>query len=116
MQVFFKLFIINQTPLHIAAQYGSTEFAAALINFGADLDVQDNQGDSPLHLAMANLKFNTAKVLLKNGADPSVRNNAGQTPEYSAPLTHSNQAKAFFRNWEDWDEMRELLEFREKNS
>lgn len=104
-----------QTPLHIAAQFGSTEFAAALINFGADLDVQDYQGDTPLHLAMANCKYGTAKVLLKNGADPFVRNNAGQTPEYSAPMSQSNQAKAFFRNWEDWDEMKEVLEFREKN-
>ena len=64
---------------------------------------------------MANCKYGTAKVLLKNGADPFVRNNAGQTPEYSAPLSHSNQAKAFFRNWDEWDEMKDALEFREKD-
>lgn len=106
---------IYQTPLHIAAECGSTEFAAALISFGADLDAQDKNGDSPLHLAMANCKYTTAKVLLKNGADPTIRNHGGQTPEYTGPQSNANQARAFFRNWEDWDEVNESLEFREKD-
>jgi len=104
---------VDETPLHVAARYGSDEFAAALISFGAEVDAQDRVGGLPLHLAIAGAQFNVAKVLLQNGAGQGLTNSGGQTPIDAAPAAVANQANAFLLNWEHWDEMVEALESRE---
>ena len=100
------------TPLHIAAKLNASNFASALIGFGAYVDAQDSTGATPLHYAIAASNFNVAKVLLEAGADPGLRNNGGQTPADTAPVAMMNQTRAFFANWEDWDEMTESIEFK----
>ena len=100
------------TPLHIAAKLNASNFAAALIGFGADVDAQDSTGATPLHYAIAASHFNVAKALLEAGADINIRNNGGQTAADTAPVSMMNQTRAFFANWEDWDEMVESIEFK----
>ena len=103
------------TPLHIAAKSNlssASNFASALIGYGAYVDSQDSTGSTPLHYAIASSNFNVAKVLLESGADPGLRNNGGQTAADTAPVSMMNQTRAFFANWEDWDEMTESIEFK----
>ena len=102
---------MGEAPLHIAAKHGSAEFAAALLNFGAEVNIQDKTGGTPLHTAIANSQFSVAKVLLQNGADTQIRNHGGQTPADTAPLNMTNQTRTFFQNWEDWDELVDSIEF-----
>ena len=41
----------GSTPLIIAATFGKTEVARALIEAGADLGMRNNHGSTPLHVA-----------------------------------------------------------------
>jgi ankyrin repeat protein len=104
----------EETPLHIAAKFGSMALAEALVTFGAVVDTEDNSGNTPLHDAIAKSHFSVAKVLLKNGADPNRRNNTGQAPLDVAPLDMVNQTRTFFDNWEDWDELVDAIEYHGK--
>jgi ankyrin repeat protein len=41
----------GRTALHLAVEYGSMESIVALIKYGAEVDVIDNDGQTPLMLA-----------------------------------------------------------------
>ena len=60
----------GQTPLHVAAKYGGTEYINYLVAAGADVNVRDNIGWTPLHLSGA--EFNL-EVLLAAGPDNEVK-------------------------------------------
>ena len=51
-----------------------------LINHGARVDVQDNNGMTPLHFAALHGYVKVVKIFLKCHADPLQRNNSGQLP------------------------------------
>jgi ankyrin repeat protein len=56
----------------LAAQYGddkSLQIVRALIEAGADLDIQSNDGWTALAIAAANGCVNNLKVLIEAGAD-----------------------------------------------
>lgn len=42
----------NRTVLHVSCLLGEYAIAKVLINYGASIDVQDNNGNTPLHLAL----------------------------------------------------------------
>ncbi|CAB4400624.1 unnamed protein product [Rhizophagus irregularis] len=44
----------TQTPLAIACKFGQTVTARLLLAYGADPDIQDEEGETPLHLATRN--------------------------------------------------------------
>ncbi|EGD80405.1 hypothetical protein PTSG_11050 [Salpingoeca rosetta] len=50
----------------------------------ADVDQQDEQGDTPLHVACRHNQPAIVKLLLEKGADASVKNKQGETPHYVA--------------------------------
>ncbi len=50
-----------------------------LIQLGADVNIQDNDGNTPLFLAVFKLNPDKVKLLCENGADSSIKNNAGNT-------------------------------------
>ncbi len=60
-------------------QYNS-RIVAALIAAGADVNAQDEDGDTPLHMA---LSPTVVLLLLKNEANPDIRNIEGKLPEDS---------------------------------
>jgi len=51
-----------------------------LLEHGANLNVQDNDGRTPLHYAVENCHVDVARVLFDHGADPTIRDNEGMTP------------------------------------
>ncbi|MEJ2705466.1 MAG: ankyrin repeat domain-containing protein, partial [Sedimentisphaerales bacterium] len=80
----------GNTLLHYAAQTGYVYVAAYLIVHGADVDVENDAGDTPLDIAMQWKEASTALLLLDAGAkamendrrDVLLRAAAGQTARY----------------------------------
>lgn len=69
------------TLLHSASNSGNIELVRLLIQEGADVNAQDEDGESPLHGAMAKSdNYNVARTLIENGADLSSQAVDGKTP------------------------------------
>jgi len=77
---------IGQRALHIACLHGCLEAIKALLECGADANVQNDRGGTPLHFA-ANAKAHAAeavRLLLAAGADPQVADYGGSIPSDGA--------------------------------
>ena len=70
----------KDTALGIAAAFGKTDVAIALIEGGADLDARNKDGSTPLHSASFLCYPEIVQALLDKGADKNARNNSGSTP------------------------------------
>jgi ankyrin repeat protein len=66
-------------PVHAAAAASSLEALTALLEAGADPDVQQNGGFTPLHAAAHRDDVELARVLLEHGADPALATADGRT-------------------------------------
>ena len=69
----------GSSPLISAAVFGKTEEAKALIEAGADLNFQNNDGSTALHTAAFFCRPEIVRMLLDKGADKTIRNNFGAT-------------------------------------
>jgi len=76
---------LNETPLHIAAEYGQKSVAELLLTFHADVDARDSRGHTPLHAAAlvswphyGEGQTDVAMVLIAHGADPNARVSGGK--------------------------------------
>jgi ankyrin repeat protein len=72
------------SSLMYAARQGSFQAAEALVEAGADLDLQDADGSTALIIAIINAHFDLARLLLEWGADPNVTDEHGMGPLYAA--------------------------------
>ena len=69
----------NKTALHCAADEGHTDVVRVLIDAGADIDTDNNDGHSPLHSASTSGALDVVKVLVRAGAGVDVTDDNGDT-------------------------------------
>jgi hypothetical protein len=70
----------GSSPLISAAVFGKTEEAKILIDAGADLNFQNNDGSTALHSSAFFCRPEIVRMLLEKGADKTIVNNFGATP------------------------------------
>ena len=70
--------------VHFAAERRDEKMLGVLVSAGANLDVQDPDGNTPLLLACRAGHLETAQVLCGKGADASAANHKGNTPLLAA--------------------------------
>jgi uncharacterized protein len=69
----------GSSPLISAAVFGKTEAAKILLDAGADIDFQNNDGSTALHTAAFFCRPEIVKMLLEKGADKTIKNNFNAT-------------------------------------
>lgn len=74
------------TALHFAVESGNKATVKVLLDAGADVSAQTNDGVAPLHTATANGQFAIAKFLVEAGANVNARNKNGGTPLHAAAV------------------------------
>lgn len=74
-----------------------TDIAKALVNEGADVDAQADNGMTALMIAAANNSAPMIGLLMDAGADPTVKNAQGQTAEDVANLNDNQEAAQAIR-------------------
>ena len=62
----------------------SPECAQLVLEHGAEVNYQDNTGNSPLNIACSTFGLNSIKILMSFGADINMKNDYGTTPFLSA--------------------------------
>ena len=86
----------NRTALHWASYHGRTEALRELLkSHDAELNAQDDDGDSPLMDACTKGHLMAATALIAFGADVNLLNNAGRSPlAYARALPQSKAQRA----------------------
>jgi ankyrin repeat protein len=71
----------GSTPLHWASdgRYFKDGIFRLLLEHGADINVQDNNGRTPLYVASLNGGLEVVRLLLELGADVKAKRNNGET-------------------------------------
>ncbi len=81
---------LGQTPLMLSSFWGQLPIMRSLLEKGADLNQQDEIGDTALHKAIKNGFDDAAKILIRAGADLLIENADEQTPvEVATTLNRS---------------------------
>ena len=70
---------MGSTALLSASLFGKTDIAIALIEAGADLNIQNNEGSTALHSASFLCRTEIVETLLKHNADRTLKNIYGFT-------------------------------------
>ena len=73
---------IGNTPLHSAAYFGDIEMVQVLLDYGADVNTQNDLFDTPLNFALLDdhqIEPKVARLLVEHGADPNRRGYKGFT-------------------------------------
>jgi ankyrin repeat protein len=69
----------RMSAIHFAARQGELETVQALVDAGANLDAQDQEGVNALVLATLNGHLDVAALLLESGANPDIADDWGRT-------------------------------------
>jgi uncharacterized protein len=72
------------TPLMYTARQGALDAARALVEGGANLNVQDPDGTTAVVFAIINGHYDVAAMLVEKGADPNLADSSGMAALYAA--------------------------------
>ena len=64
-----SLYLSGIAPMHVAAAEGHLETIRLLVQYGANINIQDAEGCSPLEFALRGGHFDCASFLIKVGAE-----------------------------------------------
>ena len=85
----------GSSPLISAALFGKTEIVQLLVDAGADLNIQNNDGSTALITAAFFCRPQIVEILLKNGANKTLKNNYKQTAYDSVSGSFSEVLEAY---------------------
>jgi uncharacterized protein len=85
----------GSSPLISAALFGKKEAAELLIEAGADVNFQNNDGSTALHTAAFFCRPEIVALLLKNNADKSIQNKFGATAYQSVSVPFSEAKNVY---------------------
>ncbi|KAF2714968.1 ankyrin, partial [Pleomassaria siparia CBS 279.74] len=74
----------EQSPLHVASNYGRAEAVKLLLAKGVRIERRDRQCQTPLALAASSGNEELIRCFLKKGADPVHKDSRGDTPLHRA--------------------------------
>ena len=74
---------VGSSPLISASVFDKRDVARALIEGGADVNLQNNEGSTALHTAAFLCRLEIVEMLLENGVDKEILNNFGSTARQS---------------------------------
>lgn len=78
------------------------EMVRKMLERGANVSLQDNDGDTALHNGARRGNVNILRLLLGKGADPNVKNKVGGTPlMWAAVFGHSDAVRVLLENGAD---------------
>jgi len=80
----------DDTPLHMAASWGFANIGLILIEFGANINSRNMQGETPLMYSVDQKKVNMVKLLLKNGANMNLLDQRERTAKSIAVMRNIN--------------------------
>jgi len=69
----------GNTILHTFAREGLTRLARAILNMGADINIQNDAGNTPLHLAIIGARKSIVILLAERHARPEIKNKKEET-------------------------------------
>ncbi|MBN2590445.1 MAG: ankyrin repeat domain-containing protein [Sedimentisphaerales bacterium] len=76
-----KINDLGWTPLHAAVSFRKDDLASMLVKeLNANIDAQDNSGNTPLLIAVETGQINAVNFLIENEADVHIANNSGDNP------------------------------------
>lgn len=85
----------GSSPLISASLFGKTEIAKMLIDAGADINIQNNDGSTALHTAAFFCRSEIVKMLLEKNADKTIQNNYKSTA-YESVAGSFNEVKGTY--------------------
>ena len=90
----------GSTPLMIAALVGQSDAAELLIDKGARINAQNNEGTTALHIAAFFGHTEIVQALAAKGADVNVRNLKSETPLDTVKAAWSEELKGIYQTIE----------------
>lgn len=85
----------GSSPLITASLFGKPDAAKVLIEAGADVNFQNNDGSTALHTGAFFCRPEIVKLLLENGADKSLKNKFGATAYESVAGPYSESKNTY---------------------
>jgi hypothetical protein len=85
----------GSSPLISAAVFGKPEAAKILIDAGADVNFQNNDGSTALHTSAFFCNKEIVSMLLEKGADKTIKNSFGATAYESVSLPFAQVKDAY---------------------
>jgi ankyrin repeat protein len=85
----------GETPLHIVATWGDVDSARALLDAGAEIDVDGEEDHTPLHEAIEQGHLEMVRLLISRGADLKRRCSFGDAFDLARLAKHEGIATLF---------------------